>query len=94
MTNGRIQVDTSEKTIKNGTSKDRGGERKIWSPEGRTSMANERWESIRGGRGRENWRCGEERKGEKRGRRWKDDLVGEMERGMAVLESEAFVDDI
>lgn len=35
------------------------------------------------------------REREKRGRRWKDDLVGEMERGMAVLESEGlFADDI
>lgn len=78
MTNGRIEADTSGKMIKNGTSKDRGGERKICSPEGRTSMANEQWESIRGGRGRENWRRGEERDGEKRGWRWKDDLVGEQ----------------
>lgn len=54
MTYGRIEADTLGKMIKNGTSKHRGGERKIWSPEGRTSMANEQWETIREGRGREN----------------------------------------
>lgn len=64
--------------IKNGTLKDRRTERKIWSLDGRTSTANKQWESIKWGRARENWWCGEGREGEKRWRRWKDDLVGEQ----------------
>lgn len=71
MTNGRTQADTSEKTIKDGTSKDGGGGKKDRNPEGRTNMGNERWESIGGGRGRQNWRFWEEK-----GRRERTEMEG------------------
>ena len=72
MTNGRVQADTSEKTIKNGTSKDGGGERKIGVRKGG---------QVRGmsdgsrSEGAEEEKIGDvgRREEEERGQRWKDD---------------------
>lgn len=72
MTNGRVQADTSEKMIKNGTSRDGGGERQIGVRKG-----GQVWRMSDGSRseGAEEEKIGDvgRREGEERGQRWKDD---------------------
>lgn len=78
MTNGRIQADTSEKMIKNGTLQEEGGERQIEVRKG--GQAQGMSDGSRS-EGAEEEKIGDvgRREEEERGQRWKDDQGAEQQ---------------